>query len=168
MDGWMHGWMDGWMSRLLRRCRCYEVPLIMPEIGPQCPNLRQALYRVTFLVLYKVVKIWPGLIVCKQVTVCPGHIWTTLYTNHFSNLNVVSIGSAWCTRISREHPQISKCTWFLRKRLTLRNFKDVQADLIWNVFGCHEERSGTTKNIYFTTQNERYAYISSEISFISS
>jgi hypothetical protein len=22
---------------------------------------------------------WPGLFVCKQVTVCPGHIWTTLY-----------------------------------------------------------------------------------------
>ena len=33
-------------------------------------------------VLYKVVQIWPGLFVCKQVTVCPGHIWTTLY-NHF-------------------------------------------------------------------------------------
>jgi hypothetical protein len=30
-------------------------------------------------VKYKVVQIWPGLIVCKQVTVCPGHIWTTLY-----------------------------------------------------------------------------------------
>jgi hypothetical protein len=30
---------------------------------------------------YKVVQIWPGLIVCKQVTVCPGHIWTTLYLN---------------------------------------------------------------------------------------
>jgi hypothetical protein len=29
--------------------------------------------------IYKVVQIWPGLIVCKQVTVCPGHIWTTLY-----------------------------------------------------------------------------------------
>jgi hypothetical protein len=24
-------------------------------------------------------KIWPELFVCKQVTVCPGHIWTTLY-----------------------------------------------------------------------------------------
>jgi hypothetical protein len=29
-------------------------------------------------VKYKVVQIWPGLFVCKQVTVCPGHIWTTL------------------------------------------------------------------------------------------
>jgi hypothetical protein len=30
--------------------------------------------------MYKVFQIWPGLIVCKQVTICPGHIWTTLYT----------------------------------------------------------------------------------------
>jgi hypothetical protein len=29
--------------------------------------------------IYKVVQIWPGRFVCKQVTVCPGHIWTTLY-----------------------------------------------------------------------------------------
>ena len=29
--------------------------------------------------MYKVVHIWPGLIVCKLVTVCPSHIWTTLY-----------------------------------------------------------------------------------------
>ena len=28
------------------------------------------------------VQIWPGLFVCKQVTVCPGHIWTTLYVNN--------------------------------------------------------------------------------------
>jgi hypothetical protein len=28
-----------------------------------------------------VVQIWPGLIVCTQVTVCPGHTWTTLYLN---------------------------------------------------------------------------------------
>jgi hypothetical protein len=26
-----------------------------------------------------VVQIWLGLFVCKQVTVCPGRIWTTLY-----------------------------------------------------------------------------------------
>ena len=29
---------------------------------------------------YKVVQIWPGRFVCKEVTVCPGLIWTTLYT----------------------------------------------------------------------------------------
>ena len=28
---------------------------------------------------YKVVQIWQGRFVCKQVRVCPGHIWTTLY-----------------------------------------------------------------------------------------
>jgi hypothetical protein len=35
--------------------------------------------RFPFWELYKVVQIWPGLILCKLVTVCPGHIWTTLY-----------------------------------------------------------------------------------------
>jgi hypothetical protein len=30
-----------------------------------------------------VVQICPGLNVCKQVTVCPGHIWTTLYIYNF-------------------------------------------------------------------------------------
>jgi hypothetical protein len=30
-------------------------------------------------IMYKVVQIWQGLLVCKQVTVCPGHISTTLY-----------------------------------------------------------------------------------------
>jgi hypothetical protein len=34
--------------------------------------------------IYKVVQIWPGLFVCKQVTVCPGHIWTTLYVEYKS------------------------------------------------------------------------------------
>jgi hypothetical protein len=38
----------------------------------------------TYITLYtfvkhKVVQIWPGLFVCKQVIVCSGHIWTTLY-----------------------------------------------------------------------------------------
>ena len=33
----------------------------------------------TRITIYKVVQIWPRLFVCKQVTVCPGHIWTTLY-----------------------------------------------------------------------------------------
>ena len=36
-------------------------------------------YLVFYWKIYKVVQIWPGLIVCKLVTVCPGHIWTTLY-----------------------------------------------------------------------------------------
>ena len=35
---------------------------------------------------YKVVQIWPGRFVCKQVTVCPGHIWTTLYIRHYGKM----------------------------------------------------------------------------------
>jgi hypothetical protein len=37
---------------------------------------------------YKVVQIWPGLIVCKEVTVCPGHIWTTLYIGDTRSLSL--------------------------------------------------------------------------------
>jgi hypothetical protein len=29
--------------------------------------------------MYNVVQIWSGLFVCKQVALCSGHIWTTLY-----------------------------------------------------------------------------------------
>jgi hypothetical protein len=48
--------------------------------------------------IYKVVQIWPGLIVCKQVTVCPGHIWTTLYLQYQVLLGV-GIHIRWCTAI---------------------------------------------------------------------
>ena len=41
-----------------------------------------------WLRIYKVVQIWPGRFVCKQVTVCPGHIWTTLYNGIILNKNV--------------------------------------------------------------------------------
>jgi hypothetical protein len=52
-----------------------------------CEHSGVVLYRLSFsiwpwsarYVKYKVVQICPGLVVCKQVTVCPGHIWTTLY-----------------------------------------------------------------------------------------
>ena len=36
--------------------------------------------------IYKVVQIWPGLIVCKLVTVCPVHIWTTLYLGRWRQI----------------------------------------------------------------------------------
>ena len=53
--------------------------------------------------VYNVVQIWPGLIVCKQVTVYPGNIWTTLYisTNSLSRdssliiTNFHSLSSHW-------------------------------------------------------------------------
>jgi hypothetical protein len=41
------------------------------------------------LCIYKVVQIWPGRFVCKQVTVCPGYIWTTLYFMQFWNRHCV-------------------------------------------------------------------------------
>jgi hypothetical protein len=44
-------------------------------VGPHFEDLGIGIKRFR---KHKVVEIWPGLIVCKQVTVCPGHIWTTL------------------------------------------------------------------------------------------
>jgi hypothetical protein len=41
---------------------------------------------INAIVMYKAVQIWPGLTVCKQVTVCPGHIWTTSYFKTLSHL----------------------------------------------------------------------------------
>jgi hypothetical protein len=40
-----------------------------------------------------VVQIWPGRFVCKQVTVCPGHIWTTLYYGCTLNRSPISSSS---------------------------------------------------------------------------
>ena len=46
----------------------------IPTFQPVASNLTK-----TQNMMYKVVQIWPGLFLCKQVTACPGHIWTTLY-----------------------------------------------------------------------------------------
>jgi hypothetical protein len=57
-------------QRFANVCQCYVIRTL------------PVLLHVDMLLLvwfYKVVQIWPGLFVCKQVTVCPGHIWTTLY-----------------------------------------------------------------------------------------
>ena len=59
--------------------------------------------------LYKVVQIWPGLFVCKQVTVCPGHIWTTLY---FSGNCLSRLSGWWCAcacMTSQEHLFADHC-----------------------------------------------------------
>ena len=58
--------------------------------------------------MYKVVQIWPGLFVCKQVTVCPGHIWTTLYIPKLSELFFINI-PIW----KRESPYIRDYNVFL-------------------------------------------------------
>jgi hypothetical protein len=41
---------------------------------------------------YKMVQIWQGLIVCRQVTVCPGHIWTILYNFSYNTVYSISTG----------------------------------------------------------------------------
>jgi hypothetical protein len=55
------------------------------------------LHTVTVLHKYKVVQVWPGRFVCKQVTVCPGHIWTTFYHR---------FGGAWCFRLQDVEPKV--------------------------------------------------------------
>jgi hypothetical protein len=58
--------------------------------------------------MYKVVQIWPGLFVCKQVTVCHGHIWTTLY--------LINLGRCHEVTISRhKNLKFLKATWNAKK-----------------------------------------------------
>jgi hypothetical protein len=67
-----------------------------------CPSVR----------MYKVVQIWPGRFVCKQVTVCPGHIWTTLY--YYLGSHRANFHEIWYLRlpfdICRENPHLVT-TW---------------------------------------------------------
>jgi hypothetical protein len=87
-------WRNGTQEREVCEGREGKRGIIKPTINTavetaQFTNTRLTLKTVhgaessdaitNFQCLYKVVQIWPGLFVCKQVTVCPGHIWTTLY-----------------------------------------------------------------------------------------
>ena len=68
-------------ARFWKMCVCVCVCVC---VGIKTLNLKKGgwlncVYRYINLSKYKVVQIWPGLFVCKQVTVCPSHIWTTLY-----------------------------------------------------------------------------------------
>jgi hypothetical protein len=56
-------------------------------------------------IMYKVVQIWPGLFVCKQVTVCPGHIWNTLYNLYYTNYTKFTPLVVICPRGAREQPR---------------------------------------------------------------
>jgi hypothetical protein len=64
-------------------------------------------------VKYKVVQIWPGLIVCKQVTVCPGHIWTTLYMFYCKRTCWFSITHHCFTRLVTS----TVCTYVVAKQI---------------------------------------------------
>jgi hypothetical protein len=72
-------------------CMCETVDIATSSIA-KCSCHQVVTNFLLFSVFYKVVQIWPGLIVCKQVTVYPGYIWTTLY-----------LCPVWC--LSREPPQ---------------------------------------------------------------
>jgi hypothetical protein len=61
--------------------------------GPQIQQFKYTVHKMFFFCMYRVVQIWPGRLVCKQVTVCPSHIWTTLYI-HFWKWFVSVAGSA--------------------------------------------------------------------------
>jgi hypothetical protein len=60
---------------------CFVPPPISPGYNFTC-----SVYK--YIVIYKVVQIWPGLFVCKEVTVYPGHIWTRLQVASFLLLSV--------------------------------------------------------------------------------
>jgi hypothetical protein len=61
------------------RVKCWNSQHVSVLFGSSSRSIHQWNTYIRLLsVRYKVVQIWPGLIVCKQVTVCPGHIWTTL------------------------------------------------------------------------------------------
>jgi hypothetical protein len=61
------------------RVQFHNSQLTESQASTDCANGHWAL--TWFHRVYKVVQIWPGLTVCKLVTICPGHIWTTLYFN---------------------------------------------------------------------------------------
>jgi hypothetical protein len=46
---------------------------------------------VVIIWIYKMVRIWPGRFVCKQVTVCPGHIGTTLYNFYAIRIYIFTV-----------------------------------------------------------------------------
>jgi hypothetical protein len=82
--------------------------------------------------IYKVVQIWPGWFVCKQVTVCPGHIWTTLYIVSSSSY-IVSSSS--CKRT----------LWPPKARIA--NYGDLSIDNVqWKYYdNCHDPHDNVDK-----------------------
>jgi hypothetical protein len=67
------------------------------------------------ILMYKVAQIWPGLIVCKQVTVCPGHILTTLYLYNvwilFLTAWLLKMGALYCAETSKLDTNVQCATF---------------------------------------------------------
>ena len=97
---------------------------------------------------YKVVQIWPGRFVCKQVTVCPGHIWTTLYNTMILELdNILKTVFRTDTQVvtfflsgdGRMKTETCRCKWMREKRHTTGAFFGLFfniCDRYWRVAKC--------------------------------
>jgi hypothetical protein len=82
---------------------------------------------------YKVVQIWPGLFVCKEVPVCPGHIWTTLLNKTGEKVNPPPDCSV-TQPPTPSPPVISEVTpWSLRITSCVRRTKSNPKELTTNV-----------------------------------
>jgi hypothetical protein len=94
---------------------CYLMRVIKPIMSIE-----------TLRIVYKVVQIWPGLIVCKQVTVCPGHIWTTLYYSYFHSLMTYGLifwgNSSYSLQIFRTQKRTIRIMCGLRPTDSCRKF----------------------------------------------
>jgi hypothetical protein len=87
--------------------------------------------------LYNVVQIWAGLFVCKQVTVCPGHIWTTLYIFSVVSYEMTLVLILWLTTANMSTFKFTKSVkqWILFLRvLTIRRV-DMVKSLSWLRYG---------------------------------
>jgi hypothetical protein len=115
--------------------------------------------------LYKVVQIWPGLIVCKLVTVCPGHIWTTLYIHNTGShcevphvYNVFTVGNF--KNLCHITGDICKmivgrskmCNNKIKYQLKLINYSDVYTQNIPHsamYINCCDTDDVTERKLYF-------------------
>jgi hypothetical protein len=111
--------------------------------------------------IYKVVQIWPGLFVCKQVTVCPGHIWTTLYMYNIYYIIyiwemgcAIGICSSWA--IFQRHQKHTKALIVCRNKSKVVHLyqKNNSWKFAMNVHFC----SGNCQNIFANISKPRTAW----------
>jgi hypothetical protein len=101
-----------WMKRIRKFTNVLRICMLFWRTRPLVTVKSNGMHYLQFfsLSIYKVVQIWPGLIVCKQVTVCPGHIWTTLYFA-FTIANKLKFQSFSTMETSHCCKQSKFCSW---------------------------------------------------------
>jgi hypothetical protein len=113
---------------------------------------------------YKVVQTWSGLFVCKQVTVCPGHIWTTLYL-WCAAVTVLSL-----SRNSNNQTSFvaSVITWsqsrqpirtHLQGTIVYLKIQHIQGAMLFDWSGCDSNMA----HVKFFIQNSRHHWAQSRI-----